>query len=92
MNASIPPDERIRIWLNPQNEAEENVIAYMATTMRRQLPLLADMLYREFQDAMRAAGLTGRRECLLAVAEVMAEVHGIETVHETLSGLEGGGE
>ena len=93
MNTTIPPTdpaETIRMWLCPRDETEEAVVAYLVTTMRRQLPTLAQMLSREFREMSLSAGRTGRRECLLAVAEVMVEVHGIETVHETLSGLEGG--
>ena len=87
-----PPDETIRLWLNPQTPAEDAVLTYMFTTMRRQTPTLAVMLSREFKAAMREAGLTARRECLLAVVEIFAEVHGIDAVHEAISGVQGGGQ
>jgi hypothetical protein len=68
------PIEVVRLWLDPQNEAEEAVLVYMATTMRRQLPTLAEMLTREMKRAMRQAGATAREECRQAIQDLINEI------------------
>ena len=79
MNArTAPPDETIRLLLNPQTPAEDAVLIYMFTTMRRQLPTLATMLQREFREHRRAAGYTARHECLDAVQAIVDEIEGGE--------------
>ena len=51
---------------------------------------LAGLVRNAVTEAMHAAGLTARQECLLAVATVVAEVHGPDAIYEAFQALEGG--
>ena len=85
-----PGAETLRTMLGGDPAADTALTRIIEQLGLDETAALAGLVRNAVTEAMHAAGLTARQECLLAVVEIFAEVHGIDAVHEAISGVQGG--
>ena len=87
-----PGAETLRAMLGGDPAADTALSRIIEQLGLDETAALAGLVRNAVTEAMHAAGLTARQECLLAVATVVAEVHGPDAIYEAFQALEGGGE